>query len=152
MTSHWEKWDMVYVSRYPESVDCESCKQPFLIHTTPCEHCKKDNVVSNIVNKVRPVLLWIGQDRWFQSMSFGIPLSTTNIHEGKYEHPIYLNHYQFLHRKKERNKPMRVMITQATRIDGMALKKSELIGKLNDIITQRQIENKLMDWIFEIKL
>lgn len=154
MSNQWEKWDIVYVSRYPESIDCQNpnCRKPFLIHTAPCEHCNQSNIISHIVNKIRPILLWIGQDRWFQSMTFGIPLSKTHIHEAKYEHPIYLNQYQFLHTNQNKKMPMRAMITQATRIDGTTLKKSELIGKLTDILVQKEIENKLMGWIFEIKL
>ncbi|MFC1615407.1 hypothetical protein ACFL2L_01270 [Patescibacteria group bacterium] len=136
------------MSKFPESVQCKICKSYFM----PCEgkcSCGQINNVSSIISKIRPVLLWIGQNSWYNSMAFAIPLSSSKIIENQYNQPIYLEHYSFLHKNAIYHRPMRAIVHQSTRIDGCALKQERIIGKLTDQLIQSKIESKLFNWIFE---
>lgn len=144
------KWDIIYISKFPESIVCNNpnCKRNITVSDTICPFCKKGNNISQIVAKIRPIVLWIGQDRWYESMAFGIPLSKSRIIENKYNQPILLPHYLFLHKKPIYNQPMRAIIHQATRIEGCVLNKGNLIGRITDKIIQQKIEEKMFSWIF----
>lgn len=149
----FNKWDIIYTSRFPESVKCRNkhCGTYFNISHYYCPKCNCKNRVSNIIAKIRPILLWIDQSNWFQSMTFGIPLSA-KIYEDKYSHPILLNDYVFLHSDAIYHKPMRAVIHQATRVDGNVFRNDMLIGKINNSVVQYNIENKLFEWIWGLKI
>jgi hypothetical protein len=121
-----------------------------MVSKTHCECCGGENSISNIISKIRPILLWLDQGDWYNSMSFAIPLSTTNPSlNNKYAHPILLSDFTFFHNNKSYQRPMRAVIHQATRVDGNVLNSDKLIGKLNNSMAQQYIENKLLDWIFK---
>lgn len=146
----FRKWDIIYASRFPESVQCSNrnCRRHFTIFEYSCPHCGCRNYVSNIIGKIRPVLLWLDKSKWFESMAFAVPLSTARIYENNFNEPIYLKDYAFSHSNSTRHRPMRAVIHQATRIDGNVLLTRERIGRLTDTVVQRKIEDKLIDWIF----
>jgi hypothetical protein len=147
MSLFFSKWDIIYTSKFPEAVRCSKCGNFFMPCHSNCE-CGHKNNISSIVAKVRPVLLWIDKYNWRESMAFAIPLSKTNIMENDYNEPIYLPDYDFIHKDKKFNLPMRAMIHQATRIDGNVLKGDKIIGKLTDTVKMHKIEEKLFNWIF----
>ncbi len=100
--------------------------------------------------KVRPMILWINQTGWYQSMTFGIPLSTTI---GKYQYVsdnlnqiIDISDCVFFDKAYE--KPMRAVICQATRADGNVIQSKHFIGKVTDEALKKQIEDKLFAWLF----
>lgn len=145
------KWDIVFVSRFPESLKCQNkkCGKYFTLSSKyPCVYCQKDTLITNIVTKQRPVILWLDHKKWYQSMAFGIPLSASKIFDSIYNEPIYLHQYDFLYKDTSKYLPMRAMIHQATRIDGCVLNSDDLIGKINDINLMKRIEDKLINWLF----
>lgn len=144
----FSKWDIVYISRFPETIKC-SCRRYFSILSYPCPHCGINNNVSNIMAKTRPILLWIAQARWHESMAFAIPLSSSNLINNIYNQIIYLPDYAFLHSDPNYKRPMRAVIHQATRIDGNVLNTNRLIGKIVNLTLQSEIENKLLNWLFD---
>ena len=137
MPAHFEKWDIIYTAKFPESVQCRKCMKYFMPCMSKCS-CGHDNNISSIVNKIRPVLLWIEKLDWFQSMAFAIPLSTTNsMLEDKFNEPIEIKDFNFIHTNEDYLRPMRAMIHQSTRIDGNALPSNEIIGKVTDNIKKK---------------
>jgi hypothetical protein len=148
MSAYFEKWDIIYTAKFPESVQCQVCRNYVMPCVSKC-NCGHENNISNIVNKIRPVLLWIDKLNWFESMAFAIPLSTTNsMLENKFNEPIEIKDFNFIHTNKDYFRPMRAMIHQSTRIDGNALPSNEIIGKVTDNVKKEKIENKLFSWIF----
>lgn len=148
MPNDFSKWDIIYTSKFPESVQCRNCGNYFMPCVSKC-NCGHENNISSIVNKIRPVLLWIDKLNWFESMAFAIPLSTTNsMLENKFNEPISIADYKFIHKDKKYERPMRAMIHQSTRIDGNTLLINEVIGILIDNVKRGKIENKLLNWIF----
>lgn len=147
MITKFCRWDIVYPSRYPESILCRKCKNHFTIRNIQeCSHCREPNNVSNIIVKIRPLILWVNQDKWFNSMAFGIPLSTSGFYSDTFNHAIKIEDCTFFQKDKE--KPMRALIFQATRVDGNVLHSKTLIGKLSSSKVKSEIENKLLEWIF----
>lgn len=146
----FRKWDIIYTSRFPESVQCRNrnCGRHFTISEYSCPHCGCRNYVSNIIGKIRPILLWLDKSKWFESMAFAIPLSCGRIYENDYNQPISLNDYVFLHSNQNRHRPMRAIIHQATRVDGNVLSLNKKIGRITNAVVQQKIENKLLEWIF----
>jgi hypothetical protein len=145
--SQFFKWDIIYTSKFPESIQCGGCKNFFMPCKSSCE-CGYENNISNIVDKIRPILLWIDKNNWRDSMAFAILLSASRILENDYNEPIYLSDYKFKHKNNIYNRPMRAMIHQSTRIDGNILKKDKIIGKLTNLVKMRKIEDKLFNWMF----
>lgn len=145
----FKKWDIIYISRFPESIPCKKCKKHFMIANHRCSYCQTLNNVSSIIAKIRPAILWIDQSRWFESMSFAIPLSTSRPEIVRtYDEPIALSQYSFLHKNIKFHRPMRAVIHQATRIDGCVLQAPWLLGKITDVVVQKKIEDKLFNWLF----
>lgn len=145
----FQKWDIIYTSRFPESVQCKKCEHYFSISKHACQSCGMENNVSSIVAKIRPIVLWLDQKNWFKSMAFAIPVSTTDVlQQDAFNHVVKLENYSFTHSDKKYHQPMRAIVHQATRIDGNVLDTNKLIGKITDVITQQQIEEKLLNWIF----
>lgn len=148
----FNKWDIIYISRFPESIQCvnESCKgRYFSPSEVSCPHCNQLNSLSSIIGKVRPIILWKTQTYWYRSMSFAIPVSSTQpMLETLYDEPIKLEHYSFQHLDPRKHIPMRAVISQSTRIDGNVLNLANKIGSLTDKTVQSKIENKLWDWLF----
>lgn len=143
----FHKWDIVYPLRYPESILCTSCSRYFSIsHSQACSHCKVANNVSNIIVKVRPMILWIDKSAWYKSMCFGIPLSTTQYYSDKYNHGILIDDCIF--ENPNFSKPHRAVISQATRADGNAFQSTSRIGCINNRMVQDEIEKKLLEWVF----
>lgn len=145
----FKKWDIIYISKFPETVVCSNpkCRKTLSFTEHKCKSCNHTNHLSNIVEKVRPIILWLDQTDWFDSMAFAIPLSASKIGNDKYNQVIALNDFLFLHSDKKYERPMRAMIHQATRIDGNVLNRQRLIGKVNNSVLQIQIENKLREWL-----
>src|SRR5258708_39261933 len=107
----FKKWDLIYASRFPEAIKCENkaCPSYIVAYECSCPQCGRINIVSNIAAKIRPVLIWIDQSRWFESMTFAIPLSASNLHDDSHNQCIYLSDYAFLHVDLKYNRPMRAM-------------------------------------------
>ena len=146
----FKKWDIIYTSRFPESIKCRNrnCGRSFIISNYCCPYCGCKNNISNIVSKIRPILLWIDKENWFESMTFGIPLSVSKIYENDYNQPIYLSDYTFLHNDRIYHRPMRALIHQATRVDGNVFKQDKIIGKISNNVIKQKIENKLFKWLW----
>ncbi len=146
----FHKWDIIYISRFPETIKCSNprCCRDFSITNYSCPYCGQNNTVSNVIGKPRPIILWLDQSFWSQSMAFAIPLSKTKLYEDKVNEIIKLSDYQFLHPKEIYRQPMRAIICQATRIDGCIFSQNSLIGKIQNIVLREKIETKLLNWIF----
>lgn len=147
----FSKWDIVYASWFPEAVKCNNrkCHGTFTIDKYDCPHCGNNNFFTKVIAKPRPIILWLDQDEWFKSMSFGIPLSKTNpAMSDRLNQSILLPHYVFLHKDVKYRQPMRAVISQATRVAGNTFGKQEVIGRITDEIIKEQIETKLFEWIF----
>lgn len=146
----FQKWDIVYAAKFPDTCQCTNskCGFNFSVDRHNCPHCGEENIVSHLIGKPRPVIVWIDQANWVESMAFGIPTSAGKIYFDKVNEVIGLNHYQFLHKDQILKRPMRAVISQATRIDGNALPKHQLIGRITDSVVQQKIQDKLFNWIF----
>lgn len=146
----FSKWDIIYASKFPDTVKCDNlkCGLNFSIEKHTCPHCNKINNISNIVAKTRPIILWHDQLKWFRSMTFGIPLSTSRLENDSLNQVVYLSDYQYLFPDNKFQNPMRAIICQASRLDGSALKTNMLIGKLTNSVVQTEIEDKLFSWLF----
>ncbi len=148
MTTAFAKWDIVYPLRYPEAILCSSCHNYFTINPQQeCLHCHTFNHVSNIIAKVRPMILWIDKSKWYSSMTFGIPLSTSRFFTDNHNEAISIAHCVFLDKKYE--KPMRAVLSQATRADGNVLLAKHKVGQVTDLAIRANIENKLLNWLFD---
>jgi hypothetical protein len=143
----FEKWDILWTSKFPEMIQCRACRNHFLPFESKCS-CGSFNRITNVINKVRPVILWTGKKDWFESMAFAIPLSTTGLVEGDYRSILLLEDYLFSHKDNKYNQPMKVLINQATRIDGNVLSSKKIIGKVTNEKKRAEIEEKLINWIF----
>jgi len=76
----FKKWDIIYCSKFPESVQCKnsSCGKFFTLpNKYNCSICGQETLITNIIAKPRPIILWIDKMSWHNSMSFGIPLSAS---------------------------------------------------------------------------
>ena len=147
----FKKWDIIYCSKFPESIQCKnlSCGSFFTLpNKYNCSICGQETVITNIIAKPRPILLWIDKISWHNSMSFGIPLSASRVVDSKYNIKIDISQYVFIHEDQTKNQPMRAVIHQATRLDGCILSEQNLIGRLNDAVVMRRIEDSLVDWLF----
>lgn len=147
MSTLFSKWDIVYPLRYPEAIQCSSCGNYLTINSQQeCSYCHKKNNVSNIIAKIRPMILWIDQSNWYKSMAFGIPLSTTGYFTDSHNQAIKLSDCIFFEKRYE--KPMRAILCQATRADGCVIERKHLVGKLTNQVIRNNIENKLFTWLF----
>jgi len=118
----------------------------------PCKshcNCGAENRISNIIDKIRPVILWIDQEGWFNSMAFAIPLNKSRIYEDNFNEILLLRDYNFIHSNNNYETPMRAVIHQATRVDGNVLKNKNIIGQVTNKVKQKSIESKLFNWIFD---
>ena len=106
------------------------------------------HLISRVVPKVkRPVILWKKQISWYESMTFSIPLSSSHPHiQDHANHFIRIDDCLFHH--EDDKIPRRAMVHQATRIDGNAIVKSGIVGKLTNEVTQKALEDKLFSWLF----
>lgn len=144
----FEKWDIVWPDKYPESINCKSCHQDFLNpYIQNCPDCGHPNTVSALVAKHRPLLLWIPQINWYNSMSFGIPLSATGFYTDNCNQVINISDCVYLDITQEI--PRRAMIAQATRIDIGTFFSFPKKGMVTDIVVQQTIEDKLFNWLFQ---
>ncbi|MDP3764566.1 MAG: hypothetical protein Q8Q95_03010 [bacterium] len=144
----FNKWDIIFVTKFPEIISCSKCNRPFSILDYPCQFCGNKNIVTNIIAKPRPAILWLDQVSWFKSMAFAIPLSKSGMIEDRFNEIIKISDYTFLHSDITYRVPMRAVICQATRIDGNVLSQNKLIGKITDTNLMNKIENKLLNWVF----
>lgn len=144
----FQRWDIVYAAKFPDTIQCSRCHNHFSIVKHNCSHCGHENLVSHLIGKPRPIVVWTNQENWVDSMSFGIPTSATKLRSDPVNEIVLLPHYSFQHSNKALHQPMRVIISQSTRIDGNALAKNQLVGKITDLVVQKRIEEKLFNWIF----
>lgn len=149
----FKKWDIIYISKFPESIQCSSsdCRRHFSPSKSSCPYCGSENMISNLIAKIRPIILWLDNDYWIESMAFGIPLSSNKIYSNKHNQKILLTDYVFSHKDSRYERPMRALIHQATRIDGCVLSKSKIIGTITNSVVKDEIENKLFEWIFPLR-
>lgn len=147
----FKKWDIVYITRFPETIQCTNprCGSYLTAFDVECRNCGKKIKISNLIAKIRPVILWKSQSSWHESMSFGIPLSASRLTEDMFNEVISLSDYTYLNKNPKYQKPMRAVITQSSRIDGNLLTEKMLIGKLTNQTIQSKIENKLLSWLFD---
>lgn len=146
----FKKWDIVYFSRIPDTIKCFKCHNSFTLDTHVCPHCKQNNKLSNHISKPRPFLLCIDQKNWIESMTLGIPLSTSHLFNitATTAH-IKKTDYVFLHTDQKYYQPMRAVIHQVTRLNGNVIRSEDLIGEINNKSVIDEIENKLLDWVFK---
>ena len=145
---NFNKWDIVYPLRYPESIYCEHCRNYFSIpYNQRCSHCNTNHNVSNIIDKVRPAILWVDKTRWFKNMTFGIPISS-QLYTDNFNEFVAMDQINFITTNLQLIKPFRAVIYQATRIDGSAINEFSLIGKIVDKTIQNKINIKLLEWLF----
>lgn len=79
-------------------------------------------------------------------MTFGIPLSSTRYYSDGHNEAIAIDHCLFFDKKYE--KPMRAILSQATRADGNVLIAKHKVGQITDMTIKINIENKLLNWLF----
>lgn len=149
----YQQWDIVYPTRYPESVKCSDCNNYFSIPSLqkcPTLGCPHSENVSSIIDKPRPCVLWIDKSRWFDNMTFGIPLSSNpgRLHTDQFNVLVMTNQTVYFSGKEKYIKPFRVVIHQATRVDGSAFNEHNLIGRIIDKRVQDEIELRLVNWLF----
>ena len=142
------KWDILFVTRFPDTILCKTCHRNFSITKHACEYCSTENHVSSFVAKPRPAILWIDQTRWRDSMAFAIPLSASRFFDDSHNHIVLKEHCSFTHHDNKYQVPRRAMIHQSTRIDGNTLRTNNKIGLLDDHVVRTLIENKLLEWLF----
>lgn len=148
---NYQRWDIIYPSRYPESVKCTGCNNYFSIPSNQnCPSCNSIENVSNIIDKPRPCVLWIDKARWFDNMTFAIPLSSnpSRLYSNKFNVLVRTDQATFFKGKENYIKPFRAVIFQATRIDGSSFNEHKLIGRITNIFIQEEIEIKLIEWLF----
>jgi hypothetical protein len=143
------KWDLIYCTRYPETVHCDNCHGYFNFEPKQdCTSCGTRRNVSNIITKVRPCILWIDQDRWVGGMSFAIPVSSSRFYSNDHNEQISLSQITYSTSNINLQRPIRAVIYQATRIDGGAFNTHDVLGKVTDRVVQERIETKLISWLF----
>ncbi|MCR4330222.1 MAG: hypothetical protein NUV65_06795 [Candidatus Roizmanbacteria bacterium] len=92
------------------------------------------------------MILWIDKIRWYDSMTFGIPLSTSDFFSDTHNQEIKIEHCIFFDKRYE--SPMRAVLAQATRTDGNVLLAKHKVGHIADSTIKTQIEEKLWVWLF----
>lgn len=142
----FNKWDIVYPMRYPEAIKCACGGYLTVEPLQRCIHCGKHVKITNIIAKVRPMILWIGKTSWYRSMTFGIPLSSSYYISDNLNEMLDINMCIFHDRKYER--VMRAVICQSTRVDGNVLRNKDRVGVVNDVLIRKRIEDKLFQWLF----
>lgn len=142
------KWDILFINRFPDTILCKKCGRGFSITKHACEYCSTENHVSNFIAKSRPAILWIDQTRWKDSMTFAVPLSASRFFDDSHNHIVLKEHCSFTHPDDIYHVPRRAMIHQSSRVDGNTLSGDKKIGVLTDSTVRKQIENKLLEWLF----
>jgi len=148
MPGYIEKWDMVFVPKFPESIKCEHCNNEFIPDKCICANCKKEtNFLHLIPKQPRPVLIWLNQLNWHKSMTFGIPLSRT-YKPDLFNILIKPEHCDFFISSPDIEIARTVAINQATRFSGNTINFSEVFARITDKLIQEDIQNKLNNWLF----
>lgn len=143
-----EKWDIAFVPKFPESIRCKLCKKDFIPNKCNCSVCAQETDISYIIPKQpRPVLIWIHQLEWIDSIAFGIPLSSVHT-PGLFKVLIKIEDCSFLDISQDKVKPRTAIINQATRFSGNTINMTKVFGRLTDLVIQEEINNKLFDWLF----
>jgi len=142
-------WEIYWGALFPDFLKCHNCKKQTSTTNIVCDFCNKPVPFNGWLSKVRPVLLFQDQSKWDKSLTFAIPLSTTNPStDNQYNHPISLTDYSFLHSDSKYHRPMRAQISYATRILGNAIQDKDLIGKVTNKTAMAKIGDKLNEWVF----
>ena len=142
------KWDMVFVPKFPESIKCKKCQDDFIPYKCNCTSCNQETNISYIIPKQpRPVLIWIHQLHWHKSMAFGIPLSSV-YEPDLFKVLIKIENCSFLDISQDKVIPRTAIINQATRFSGNTINITKVFGKLTDSTIQEEINNKLFEWLF----
>ena len=92
------------------------------------------------------MILWISQNGWYKSMTFGIPLSTSGFYSDNNNQAIAVSDCIFSDKAYE--KPMRAILCQATRTDGNVIQTKHLVGQVTDQVVRKAIEDKLFAWLW----
>jgi len=143
-----EKWNMVFVPKFPESIKCRLCKKDFIPFKCNCPICNQETDISHIISKQpRPVLIWIHQLNWHSSMAFGIPLSSI-CKPDLFKVLIKPDDCNFFDISQDIIIARMAIINQATRFSGNTINLTKVFGKLTDLIVQEEINNKLNEWLF----
>ena len=143
------KWDIIFVSKFPESIKCSNCGDFFIPYFGVCTECNKKIRISRVMPKKRPVLIWISKSKWHKSMAFGIPLSKDVRKLTKnYDQLIEIKDCKYLNTNPIYQIPRNAAINQATRIDGNNLNSNDIIAKLTNEVIKNLIQDKLIEWLF----
>lgn len=142
------KWDIVFVPKFPESIKCTKCQDDFIPFKCNCTSCNQEINISYIIPKQpRPVLIWIDQLNWHKSMAFGIPLSSI-YKPDLFEVLIKPEDCNFLNISQDIVIARAAIINQATRFSGNTINIAKVFGRLIDLVKQEEIHNKLNEWLF----
>jgi len=142
------KWDIVNVPKFPESIKCTICQREFIPYKCNCTICNQEINISYIIPKQpRPVLIWIDQLNWHKSIAFCIPLSKT-YKPDLFNVLIKTEDCNFLNDLPTTVIPRTASINQATRFSANTINISQVFGRLTDLVIREEINNKLFDWLF----
>lgn len=142
------KWDMISVPKFPESIKCKLCKKDFIPNQCNCPFCGQETDISYIIRKQpRPVLIWIGQLNWIDSIAFGIPLSSVYT-SSLFKVKIKIEDCNFFNIPQEKIRPSTAIINQATRFSGNIINIKKIFGKLTNLVIREEINNKMFEWFF----
>ena len=139
---------MIFVPKFPESIKCKLCKKDFIPNKCNCPVCTQETDISYIIPKQpRPVLIWIHQLNWIDSIAFGIPLSSIYT-PGLFKVLIKIEDCSFSDISQDKVIPRMAIINQATRFSGNTINITKVFGRLSDLAIQEEINNKLNEWLF----
>lgn len=142
------KWDMVFVPKFPESIKCTECQNEFIPYKCNCTNCGREINISYIIPKQpRPVLIWIDQLNWHKSIAFGIPLSSI-YKPDLFNVLIKPEDCNFLNPLPDIVIARTASINLATRFSGNTINITKVFGILTDLAIQEKINNKLNEWLF----
>lgn len=143
-----DKWDMVFVPKFPESIKCTMCQGDFIPYKCNCANCNQEIDFSYIIPKQpRPVIIWMHQLNWHKSIAFGIPLSKT-YKPDLFNVLIKPEDCNFLNTAPDIVIARTASINQATRFSANTINIAKVFGRLTDLVRQEEINNKLNEWLF----
>ena len=142
------KWDIVFVPKFPESIKCTKCQDDFIPYKCNCTSCNQEINISYIIPKQpRPVLIWIDQLNWHKSIAFGIPLSFS-YKPDLFNVLIKPDDCNFLDTTPYIVTARTASINQATRFCANTINITKVFARLTDLVKQEEIYNKLNEWLF----
>jgi hypothetical protein len=142
------KWDIVFVPKFPENIKCIICQNDFIPYKCNCTICNQEtNILYIIPKQPRPVLIWIDQLNWHKSIAFGIPLSSI-YKPDLFNVLIKPEECNFLDTTPNIVIARTASISQATRFSANTINITKVFGRLTNSVKQEEINNKLNEWLF----